>query len=129
VDLNGILDPAEDFNSSGLLEAGNIALVAAVPADANVDDPCSDAGSQGQSATVVTNGIGQARVCVFYPQSYNLWLDARIQAKASVQGTEFGKSQTFTLEALASDLNNTNASPPGVNSPFGEGTCAEAPPP
>lgn len=129
LDVNGILDPAEDLNGSGLLEAGNIALVAAVPSDANVDDPCSDAGSQGQSATVVTNGVGQARVCVFYPQSYNLWLDARIQAKASVQGTEFSKSQTFELEALASDLNNTNASPPGVISPFGPDPDCSIPPP
>lgn len=130
VNLNGILDDGEDLNSSNLLEAGNIALVAAVPADASVDDPCGDAGTQGQSATVVTNSVGQARVCVFYPQNYNLWLDARISAKASVQGTEFSKSQTFELEALANDLNNTNASPPGVVSPFGpEPDCSIAPPP
>lgn len=129
-DLNGILDPAEDLNTSGQLEAGNIALVAPVPASADPDDPCSDAGAQGQSATVTTNGVGQARVCVFYPQSFNLWLDARIQAKASVQGTEFAKSQTFELEALAADINNTNASPPGVISPFGpDADCAIPPPP
>jgi hypothetical protein len=130
VNLNGILDGGEDLNSSGSIEAGNIATVAAVPADASADEPCSDAGSQGQSATVVTNGIGQARVCVFYAQSYNLWLDARISAKASVQGTEYSKSQTFELEALAADINNTNASPPGVTSPFGpEPDCSIAPPP
>lgn len=143
---NGILDPGEDtnnngllededFNNSGLIEAGNIALVAAVPASAPAGSPCTSAGSQGQAANVVTDSQGKARVCVFYPQSYNLWVDARIQAKASVQGTEFSKSQTFLLQALAQDINNVNADPPGVVSPFGlapTGTnadCSIAPPP
>ena len=84
---------------------------------------------------MVTDSQGKARVCVFYPQSYNLWVDARIQAKASVQGTEFSKSQTFLLQALADDLNDVNVDPPGVVSPFGlapTGTsadCSIAPPP
>lgn len=135
VNLNGILDgvgtpQTEDLNGSGLIEAGNIALVAAVPESAPADDPCSTAGSQGTAANVVTNSQGRARVCVFYPQSYNLWVDVRIAAKASVQGTEFSKSQTFTLEALAADIHNVQASPPGATSPFGpENDCSIPPPP
>ena len=85
---------------------------------------------------VITGSDGRARVCVLYPQNYNLWLDARIQARASVAGTEFSKSQTFELEALADDLNNTDASPPGVVSPFGPipasppvNVCTVPPPP
>lgn len=131
LDDSGTIEPneTEDFNGSGLLEAGNIALVAAVPANAPSNNPCGSAGSQGQAATVTTGNAGTARVCVFYPQNYNLWLDVRIAAKASVAGTEFSKSQTFQLDALATDINNTDASPPGQVSPFGLGTCDVPPPP
>jgi hypothetical protein len=127
--VNGILD-TEDANGSGLLEAGNIALVAAVPTNAPAGSPCATAGTQGPAANVVTDSQGRARVCVFYPQNYNWWLDVRIAAKASVSGTEFSKSQTFELEALAADINNVNADPPGVVSPFGpEADCSIPPPP
>jgi hypothetical protein len=127
----GLLDPASDFNGNGRIEPGNIAAVAAVPADAPLNNPCASAGSQGTAAQVTTNSQGLARVCVIYPQNYNLWLDVKIEAKASVTGTEFARSQAFLLPALASDLSNTNASPPGVVSPFGEVTeqgCSEPPP-
>jgi len=139
MDFNGILDPGEDLNNSGSLEAGNIALVAPVAASAPAGSPCSDLASAGAAqASITTANDGRARVCVLYPQNYNLWLDARIQARASVQGTEFSKSATFELEALASDLKNVNASPPGVVSPFGdvdtsagasEPACTQPPPP
>jgi hypothetical protein len=118
---NGILDLGEDTNTSGLLEAGNIALVAPVPASAPANSPCSTLTSAGSTQASVTTGAdGRARVCVLYPQNYNLWLDARIQARATVQGTEFSKSATFELEALADDINDVDASPPGVVSPFGD---------
>lgn len=128
---SGQLNPAADFNSNGRIEPGNIAAVAAVPASAPLNNPCASAGSGGTAAQVTTNSQGLARVCVIYPQNYNLWLDVRIEAKASVTGTEFTRSQAFLLPALASDLSNVNASPPGVVSPFGpvgpQG-CAEPPP-
>ncbi len=129
INFNGILDPGEDANLNGKVEAGNIALVAAVPGNAPLASPCASAGAPGQAANVVTDSQGKARVCVFYPQNYNLWLDARIQAQASVAGTETTQSQTFTLEALASDINNVNVSPPGVVSPFGPGSDCSVPPP
>ncbi len=137
--FNGILDTGEDLNGSGLLEAGNIALVAPVAAGAPANSPCTNLSSAGNTqATVTTGSDGRARVCVLYPENYNLWLDVRIQARASVQGTEFGKSSTFELEALAEDITNINASPPGVVSPFGDVdtsptaaplACAQPPPP
>lgn len=137
LNLNGILDSADnDQNANGQLEAGNIALVTAVPTNAPAATPCNNLSGQGQAANVITGSDGRARVCVFYPQNYNLWLDARIQARASVAGTEFSKSQTFELEALANDINNVNASPPGVVSPFGPippsppaNVCTVPPPP
>jgi hypothetical protein len=116
---NGILDPGEDLNNSGRLEAGNVATVAAVPSGASAGSPCASAGAGGTSAQVTTNAQGLARVCVIYPQDHNLWVKARIEAKASVSGTEFARAQTFLLDAKAEDLNDENASPPGQFSPFG----------
>ena len=141
LNFNGILDAGEDTNTSGLLEAGNIALVAPVSAGAPAGSPCSNLSAAGSTqASIITGNDGRARVCVLYPQNYNLWLDARIQARATVQGTEFGKSATFELEALADDINDVNVSPPGVVSPFGDvdtsgapgvaaTACAQPPPP
>ena len=122
VRLNGILDPGEDFNSSGQIEAGNIALVAAVPASAPARSPCSQPGSQRPvpQTSMTTGNDGRARVCVFYPQNYDLWVDARSRPRRSVQGTEFSKSHARSmLDALADDINNADVSPPGRVSPFG----------
>ena len=138
LNFNGILDPGEDTNGSGALEAGNIALVAPVAANAPANSPCSNLAAGTTQAAIVTGNDGRARVCVLYPKNYNLWLDVRIQARASVQGTEFSKSSTFQLPALAADLNDTDTDPPGVISPFGDvdtsesaapTACAQPPPP
>lgn len=139
LNFNGILDAVEDTNNSGLLEAGNIALVAPVATGAPAGSPCNNLSSAGSTqAAITTGGDGRARVCVLYPQNYNWWLDARIQARATVQGTEYSKSTTFELEALADDINDVDASPPGVVSPFGDVdtsplaaplACEQPPPP
>lgn len=122
LNLNGILDLAlgEDKNSNNQIEAGNVALVAAVPESAPLGSPCSSAGAQGTAANVVTNSQGRARICVFYPQNYAEWVKARLTAKASVTGgSEFSESSLFTLEVLAADVNTQNTSPPNVFSPYG----------
>jgi len=121
--LNGILDLGlgEDQNGNNQIEAGNVALVAAVPESAPLGSPCSSAGAQGTAANVVTNSQGRARVCVFYPQNFAQWVKSRLTAKASVTGgSEFSESSLFTLEVLASDVNTENTSPPNQTSPFGE---------
>lgn len=126
---NGILEPGlgEDGgpfgNNNGRIEAGNIALVAAVPESAPLNNPCATAGATGTSANVVTNSQGRARVCVFYPQNYAEWVEADITAKASVTGgSEFSENTTFLLEVLADDVNQEDTSPPNLTSPFGDDT-------
>lgn len=125
VNRNGILDPGEDANSSGFVEAGNVATVAAVAADAPPDDPCTTAGAAGTDVTVTTNSQGLARVCVIYPQDHGLWVVSSIEARATVAGTEFANGQSFLLDAKAEDLTNVNASPPGQVSPFGGDTVVD----
>ncbi|MEQ1801039.1 MAG: Ig-like domain-containing protein [Gammaproteobacteria bacterium] len=120
VNLNGILDTGEDNNANNQIEAGNVALVAAVPESAPLSSPCASAGSTGTSANVVTNSQGRARVCVFYPQNYALWVKSRLTAKASVTGgSEFSESTLFTLEVLSDDVDSENETPPNLYSPFG----------
>jgi hypothetical protein len=130
VNKNGVLDATEDFNSSTKLEAGNVALVAAVPESASLTAPCATAGAQGTAANVTTNSQGRARICVFYPQNYAEWVEATLTAKASVTGgTEFSESSVFTLQVLASDVDSETEAPPNQVSPFGDDlNCVTGPP-
>jgi hypothetical protein len=103
---NGVLDPAiggnpkEDFNNSGMIEAGNIASVT--------------------PSNVVTDSKGFALVNVFYPQQYAYWVEATLGASTSVQGTEFTRESTFVLPGSIPDFTGTGT-PPGPTSPFGQG--------
>lgn len=103
---NARLDPGEDFNNNGRLDVGNIALVA--------------------PAAATTNAQGVATVEVLYPQDVSFWLVVELEARASVQGTEFRRTTTFLLPGAASDFNNENIAPPGVVSPFGTNACSVA---
>jgi hypothetical protein len=103
---NGVLDPGEDFNNSGQLEAGNVATVT--------------------PSNVVTGTDGSVLVNVTYPQDHAQYVDVQLEASTLVQGTEFSRSSFFNLPIKASDMTNTSASPPGPFSPYGTGTsCAD----
>jgi hypothetical protein len=115
VNRNGVLDAGEDLNGNGRIEAGNIATVAAH--------------TIGGSA-VTTDNNGFAFVDVFYPKEYAYWLEVTLDARASVQGTEFSKRATFLLPGSADDFNDSKKAPPGLTSHFGtDGLCATPPPP
>lgn len=116
VNRNGILDvpptvvTTEDFNSSGEIEAGNVATVAPQ--------------NPGPNGEVITDANGFAIIDVFWPQDHALWVEVTLEARAAVQGTETRASSTFRLPILASDVSQQNQSPPGINSPFGtDGNC------
>jgi hypothetical protein len=127
--VNGVIGTGEDVNTSGQLEAGNVALVAAVAPGASAGDPCASAGATGTAADVTTNDQGLARLCVIWPQNYSWWVDVQIEARATVSGTEFSAQQVFLLPALASDITDISASPPNQFSPFGpDADCSVAPP-
>ena len=102
VNRNGILDPTEDFNSSGMLEAGNVATVS--------------------PGTVITDANGLSLVDITYPQEFARWVDVTLTASTTVAGTEFAEPNSFTLTILADDVNDINQSPPGQTSPYGDGT-------
>lgn len=108
VNRNGILDDGEDLNSSGEIEAGNIASVSA----------------SGGGTTVTTNENGFALVDLYWPQEYAYYLDVTLEARTTVQGTQSAARQTFMLDGLSDDFSDENVSPPGPVSPFGnDGGC------
>lgn len=115
VNRNGVLDPGEAQNNNTQIEAGNKATVVA---------------QNGGGSTATTDANGFALIDVFYPQEYAYWLEVTLEARTSVQGTEFAESTTFILPGLANDFADENNAPPGLASPFGtDGNCATAPPP
>ena len=115
INRNGVLDAGEDLNGNHRVEAGNIATVAA---------------NTTGGSTVTTDNNGFALVDVFYPQQYAYWLEVTLEVRASVQGTEFSKRQTFLLPDTDADFNDPKKAPPGESSPFGtDGICATPPPP
>jgi hypothetical protein len=127
LNLNGIFDAADfDENNNGKLEAGNVASVAPVPVSAPEGDLCQSAG---QTNTIITDGLGRARVCVIYPQDHGIWVDVKIEAQAAVVGTEFSTSQQFLLPVKAEDYRSLTSSPPGSVSPFGPDLDCSIPPP
>jgi Bacterial Ig-like domain (group 1) len=111
VNRNGVLDPGEDFNGSGRIEAGNIASVVA---------------QSGTGGNFVTDSGGFGIVDVFYPQEFAYWVNVTLTATTSVQGTEFAESSTFLLPGAATDFNDESVDPPGNPSPFGtSASCAD----
>ena len=103
VNRNGQLDPGEDFNSSGRLEAGNIALVT--------------------PSSVTTDDEGIALIEVKYPQEFAYWLNVTLEASATVSGTEYKRASHFLLPGASTDFNTQTTAPPGPNSPFGINAC------
>ncbi|RLA33108.1 MAG: hypothetical protein DRR11_06435 [Gammaproteobacteria bacterium] len=111
VNRNGVLDAGEDFNSSGRIEAGNIATVVA---------------QNGSGGNFVTDAAGFGIVDVIYAQDHARWVEVTLEATTSVQGTEFAKASNFVLPINGDDVDSENEAPPGVISPFGSSaSCAD----
>ena len=113
-DRNGVLDPGEDNNNNGRIEAGNIATAV-------------DQKTGGNVLTTDVNGFGI--IDVYWPQEYAFWLDVTLEARASVQGSESAESTTFLLTGAASDFSSQSSAPPGMTSPFGTDEICSTPPP
>jgi hypothetical protein len=112
-DRNGVLDPGEDENGNGQIEAGNKASA-------------TNQGGGGGSLVTDQNGFGI--IDLYWPQEYAYYLEVTLEARATVQGSESAESTTFILDGLADDFNQENTAPPGLVSPFGiDFDCATPP--
>lgn len=90
---NGFLDGGEDFNSNGSIEAGNVVTV--VP------------------GAFESDAAGEGLIELRYPQEYGGWVEVEMEARSTVQGTEFSERAFFILELLADDISDLDQSPPG----------------
>jgi hypothetical protein len=107
-DLNGtgVYEASEDLNNNGRLDPGDVATVS--------------------PGSVTTDSTGSGSILIFYPESYANWVQVKLEATATVSGTQTSVSRVFQLPILASYLTATNADPPGFISPFGylSASCA-----
>ena len=119
---NGVLDPGEDTNGNAVLDFGEDNNMSCRIEAGNIATAVVQGGAGG--GTFQTDSDGFGLVDIFYPQEYNVWVEVTLEAKTSVQGTEFAESTTFTLPGLGDDFNNVSNTPPGATSPFGiDGDC------
>lgn len=96
---NGQLDPGEDLNDSGNIEAGFVAAVS--------------------PGTVTTNAQGAGNFQISYAQEFGSWVEVTIQARASVTGTEFLEQQSFVLSISQADASLDQSPPGGLISRWG----------
>jgi hypothetical protein len=76
---------------------------------------------------VITDSTGSANFSVIYPEDHALWVQSKLTATATVQGTESSTSATFWLPMLAKYINDVTASPPGAISPYGSANSCTNP--
>ncbi|MDQ5984693.1 MAG: hypothetical protein CSYNP_00389 [Syntrophus sp. SKADARSKE-3] len=101
-DYNGVLDPGEDVNNNGRLDPGNVASVTAT----------------------TTDSTGHSVVSVVYARDYASWVNVKLEAWASLNGSTTSASATFTLPGVNGDYLDQTVIPPGYTSPFGaSSTC------
>lgn len=105
-DLDGVLDPGEDFNTNAMLDPGNVASA---------------------PSSVALDSEGQADFEISYPQDVANWVLVTVYATTSVSGTETTVSKGFVLPASADDLNDIETAPPGYISPFGTANSCQSP--
>lgn len=96
---------AEDVNRNGQLDAGE---------DVNGSMSLEPTNSATTSASSVTSAAdGSADFALLYPQSHCNWVRVKLTATVRVGGSESVETSEFYLSCAASDLNNTDISPPG----------------
>ena len=93
VNNNGILDDGEDLNGNGQLDPTNSV---ALP----------------QPGTLRTDENGIVNFGISYPKDQCSWVEIKLTATTSVQGTESSTSRKFVLPCVATDLESP--APPGT---------------
>lgn len=105
LDLNGVLDAAEDTDLDDKLDPGT-----------NVTVP--------QSVTTDENGL--ASFNVNYSKEFAYWMGIELYATITTAGTDNVYKKVFWLQGVAEDYSDVKSAVPGEISPFGAATsCAD----
>lgn len=119
--------PSEDTNRNGQLDTGEDITDPDVGTIGRLD-PGSVAAWQHESSGAVTNGAGEAKITINYPQGFGAWVQYRLRVTITAPaGTEGAAVSEFWLPVLAAHVNNADTLPPGEHSPrspYGEGVGA-----
>jgi hypothetical protein len=95
----------KDYNCNGILDPGNIAVVA--------------------PSTGITDPTGKLDITITYPRDHSYWVMVSLIAKTTVNGTESTATSTFLLQGAIADY-GCAVGPPGPVSPYGvAATCAD----
>ena len=98
--------------------------------DGTVNSNIATATAQaGTGGTFTTDASGFGIIDVVYPQEFATWVDVTLEATTSVQGTEFAEASEFRLPINGEDIDDLDIAPPGIVSPFGDGTDSVSQPP
>jgi hypothetical protein len=104
---NGILDPGEDATTDGNGN-GNGRLDPGIPIAV--------------TPTVQTDSRGVATVSLIYARNQSFWLQANLSITAVVAGSETKYVANFLVPGASGDFNKQDVIPPGVISPYGQGS-------
>jgi hypothetical protein len=107
---DGIVTSIKDVNGNSRLDPGNVITV----------------NGGGNTTTVTTDASGFALLTLLYAESYAGWVEVRLKASATVNGTESSNQATFWAVGLADDFTKAKGPPAGLISPFGQRpSCAD----
>ncbi len=110
---------SEDVNRNGLLDAGEDITIPDIGTIGSLD-PGQVAAASVTSTSAVTDGFGEAKITVNYPQGYGAWVRYRLRVTINAPaGTEGAAVADFWLPVLAADIQSADVSPPGDQSPLG----------
>lgn len=104
---NGILDANEDATTDGNGN-GNGRLDPGIPIAV--------------TPTVQTDSRGVATVSLIYARNQSFWLQANLSITAVVAGSETKYVASFLVPGASGDFNKQDVIPPGVISPYGQGS-------
>lgn len=116
--------PSEDLNGNGILDLGEDGEPTTPPVTSNPTGNQNGKLDPGLVASVAPGSVttdtsGTALVKVIYPKDHASYVQVRLTATTTVQGTEASTSSTFWLPVAAKDVNSNAVAPPGLTSPYG----------
>ena len=113
INNNAVLDNLEDVNGNGVLDPSSVSVTASHPENIPTLDLSTN--------TITTGDSGSGYFSLIYPESVANWVDVKVTATTSVNGTESSQTVEISLLASIADMEDIDIAPPGGSneSPYG----------